>query len=479
MRPDVLPGLDEGSLEELVPTALRAGGFMVDASKPEERAGRKVWRASMTLDGRAREAAIVVWWCPEQKRTAAIYVVSMGGAPIADGVDLALTGRCLGPDDKAPPIPRCARGTSDAGAFARVDPEGRSAWAALALVACASAPALPAEAIAALEGLGRASRRAARRASRRRGSERHGDRRGAGGGSRDGGGAIRSRRCSASTAWRTASSTAASTRSSRMRSRSPRGRARRRAASAGAERAEAEQALARRQMAVIGLSQLVLAHPEQRDAFLPAIRRAAAALVTEETLAFTTRIWAGERGLASLGGPHGHAYLGYLAMSLGFEAAVDPGSPRLPLARALADALARRLDAARFGVIETYPGETYPPDVAVVLGGIALCDRATGDRHAASLSRAVAAIRSRFVDAGSGYLVQKASTAATGALERRAARLGDGAGGVRRGRSWTPAARALDGALGGGPAASASSGSAGSRSTRPARAAPATRTRGR
>ncbi len=216
--------------------------------------------------------------------------------------------------------------------------------------------------------------------------------------------------------------------------------------SAGADRMQAEQELARRQMVVIGLAQLVLAHPEQRDAFLPAIHRAAAALVTEETLAFTTRAWAGERGLGSLAGPHGHAYLGYLAMALGFEAAVDPGSPRLPLARALADALARRLDAARFGVIETYPGETYPPDVAVVLGGIGLCDRATGDRHAATLARAVAAMRSRFVDAGSGYLVQKVD-AATGAWKDAPRGSGTALAAFALAFVDAGAARALDGAL--------------------------------
>jgi hypothetical protein len=216
--------------------------------------------------------------------------------------------------------------------------------------------------------------------------------------------------------------------------------------STSASRTDAERALARRQMAVIGLSQLVLAHPEQRDAFLPAIHHAAAALVTEETLAFTTRAWAGERGLASLAGPHGHAYLGYVAMALGFEALVDPGSPRVPLARALADALARRTDASRFGVIETYPGETYPPDVAVVLGGIALCDRATGGKHAATLARAVKEMRSRFVDAGSGYLIQKVD-ATTGALRDAPRGSGTALAAFALAFVDADAAKALDGAL--------------------------------
>jgi hypothetical protein len=216
--------------------------------------------------------------------------------------------------------------------------------------------------------------------------------------------------------------------------------------SAVADRTAAEQELARRQMAVIGLSQLVLAHPEQRDAFLPAIHRAAAALVTEETLAFATRAWNGERGLAALAGPHGHAYLGYVAMALAFEAAVDPASPRLPLARSLAGALARRLDASRFGVIETYPGETYPPDVAVVLGGIALSDRATGDRHAATLARAVKEMRTRFVEAGSGYLVQKVD-ASTGALKDAPRGSGTALAAFALAFVDPEAAAALDGAL--------------------------------
>jgi hypothetical protein len=178
--------------------------------------------------------------------------------------------------------------------------------------------------------------------------------------------------------------------------------------SASASHFEGEWALARRQMAVIGLSQFVLAHPEQKGAFLPAIERAAGELVSEASLAFAARKWRGESGLASLGGPHGHAYLGYVALALCFEAAVEPASPRAALARRMSDSFARRLDASAHGLIETYPGEAYPPDVALVLGAVGLCDRVVGGEHPAA-ARAARSLMASFTDPASGYLVQKAS----------------------------------------------------------------------
>lgn len=105
LRTDILPGGADGKVEELVPTALSAGGMTPDGRPPEERDGRKIWHASLLLDGKPREAVVVSFRCAADQRIALIYVVSMRGASIADGVALAMTGRCLAPDEKTPSFP--------------------------------------------------------------------------------------------------------------------------------------------------------------------------------------------------------------------------------------------------------------------------------------------------------------------------------------------------------------------------------------
>ena len=99
--------------------------------------------------------------------------------------------------------------------------------------------------------------------------------------------------------------------------------------------------------------------------------RCGARLMATESRAFGTTRW-GEDGLATLTSSHGHAYLGYLALGLGMLRAMNPQHPTAAVHDALIAALARRLDAAPAGLIETYPGEAYPPDVASVVGAIGL-----------------------------------------------------------------------------------------------------------
>ncbi|HEU4403741.1 MAG TPA: hypothetical protein VFS43_00375 [Polyangiaceae bacterium] len=182
----------------------------------------------------------------------------------------------------------------------------------------------------------------------------------------------------------------------------------------GSSRFDGEWSFTTRQMALLGLSQVALEHPEARAELLPAVRRAADELVRPEALAFGAEAWAGEGGLESLEGGRGHAYLGYLNLALSMLRAIDPATPHAALSDRLTEALARRLDASPYGVFETYPGETYPPDVAMSIGSLGLYDRATGADHAASIGRAVGHFRARFVERGSGYLLQSVD-ARTGA----------------------------------------------------------------
>src|SRR5215207_958083 len=71
----------------------------------------------------------------------------------------------------------------------------------------------------------------------------------------------------------------------------------------GSRRFDGEWSFTTRQMALLGLSQVALEHPEARAELLPAVRRAADELVRPETLAFGAEAWAGEGGLDSLDGP--------------------------------------------------------------------------------------------------------------------------------------------------------------------------------
>jgi hypothetical protein len=105
VRMAVLPGAQAGPLEPIVPSAIRAAGFTIDSDVGQERGGRKVWFGSLTLSGKPRRAAVVAWACGADMRIAAIYIVSMEGAPLEDGIALALTGRCLRPGEKAPEYP--------------------------------------------------------------------------------------------------------------------------------------------------------------------------------------------------------------------------------------------------------------------------------------------------------------------------------------------------------------------------------------
>jgi hypothetical protein len=173
----------------------------------------------------------------------------------------------------------------------------------------------------------------------------------------------------------------------------------------GQARFDGQSAIAVYQMAVMGLGQVVLAHPDKRDLYLPAMRRAADRLVEPETLAYATRAY-GHHGLTHMGPGEGHAYLGYVNLALGMLRAVDPRTRHAALHDRLTDALAERLARAPTGLIETYPGETWPPDVAAVAGSIGLHARITGKDRRALLGEWASRFTRCAVDS-SGYLVQR------------------------------------------------------------------------
>ena len=101
VRPTLIPGTDAAPLETIVPISSRAAGFTIDSDRPQELAGRKLWRGSVGAD----KAAILAWRCPGDARIAVVYIISARGAPLDAGIDLARTGRCLAPGESPPVYP--------------------------------------------------------------------------------------------------------------------------------------------------------------------------------------------------------------------------------------------------------------------------------------------------------------------------------------------------------------------------------------
>jgi hypothetical protein len=173
----------------------------------------------------------------------------------------------------------------------------------------------------------------------------------------------------------------------------------------GSARFDGEWALVTHQMTALGIGQVVLAHPELALRYRPALAACAARLLDPEVTAFGAAAW-GARGLDDLDSARGHAYLGYLDLALGMIRRLAPDARVAAAHDRVTAALARRLAAAPFGLVETYPGEAYPADVAAIAGALGLHDRVAGGDHRALLARFAATLRARWIDPRSGLLYQ-------------------------------------------------------------------------
>jgi hypothetical protein len=173
---------------------------------------------------------------------------------------------------------------------------------------------------------------------------------------------------------------------------------------------DGEWAFATYQMAALGDAQMALEHPETRARNIERIHTCLKKLLTPHLRAFDTKLW-GEDALASLDGDHGHAgYLGYLNLSLSYARVIEPDGPYAALNDRITAALVRRLERARTLMVETYPGEVYPPDNTAVVGSIGLYDRATGADHSALLRRWTNRVRRDYRDPKTGLLYQHLRT---------------------------------------------------------------------
>lgn len=189
-----------------------------------------------------------------------------------------------------------------------------------------------------------------------------------------------------------------------------------RAPSPPRDRFTGEWALVTHQMVALGLAQICLARPERQAALAPVVTRAAAKTFRPEMRDFGTTAWTGEDAMQSLAGDHGHAYLAWAALAVGMARLVDPAFPAELAAQhdALIAAYERRMLASSTGLIETYPHEAYPTDVAAVAAAIAVHTRATGVSHREVLHHWADRIRTRQIDPATGLVVQRMD-ATTGA----------------------------------------------------------------
>ncbi len=176
-----------------------------------------------------------------------------------------------------------------------------------------------------------------------------------------------------------------------------------------ADRFVGEWALVTHQMTALGLAQLCFSHPKWKDRYRKVVTAAATKSFLPEMRRFGTRAWHGEDALASLGSSHGHAYLAYAALAVGMARLLDPSFPKNIARRhdALIAAYERRLLASPTGLIETYPGEAYPTDVAAVAAAIAVHGRATQTDHKKVLRHWADNVRRVQIDEKSGLIIQR------------------------------------------------------------------------
>lgn len=186
----------------------------------------------------------------------------------------------------------------------------------------------------------------------------------------------------------------------------------------GAARFDGEWALMTHVMAVLALSQIIGEHPQRPDLlerYRSAMARSTAALLTPDMRAFGTSAW-GSDALASLDDDAPRdAWLCYVAAALSAHRAVDPSFEPVELHDRIVAALTRRIARAPNGLLETYPGETYPADVSACIAAIAIDARRRGEDPAPMVTAWSDGLAAAALDPESGYLAQSMNGGVPGA----------------------------------------------------------------
>jgi hypothetical protein len=196
----------------------------------------------------------------------------------------------------------------------------------------------------------------------------------------------------------------------------------------GSTRFDGEWLFGTYMMAAMGFGQVALASDPSKDAASAARRTESIArmehcldaMLSPAARVFDRDAWSFDALASTEATPgssqdRGHvAYLGYAGLALGLHRLVAPSSRFDARHDAIVAALARRFEASPIGLVETYPGETYPVDNTAALGALALHAKATYAAPSPGLARGLEAIRIHGIQLESGLLAQAvdSSTAA-------------------------------------------------------------------
>lgn len=182
--------------------------------------------------------------------------------------------------------------------------------------------------------------------------------------------------------------------------------------STGSDRFDGEWDLVTCQMAVIGLAQVALEHPDTEAETRPARDRCLDWLVTPEARRFGTAAW-GTDAMEQLQTEPGHAYLGYVNLALALDALVRPDgvdNPHEAHLDAISEGFLRWMDRP-VRELRTYPGETYPPDQATVLASLVVRARARNEPWPTGLPHFVYRFGHAARDPDTGWIRQSISPA--------------------------------------------------------------------
>lgn len=127
-------------------------------------------------------------------------------------------------------------------------------------------------------------------------------------------------------------------------------------------------------MTAAALTNLAFEYPETRARAAADVGALIERALTPQARGFDRQMWHGEDALDSLAGPAGHiGYLGHVALMLGMHRLLGEAQHEA-LHRQLVGALARRMERSPSLHLETYPGEVYAMDNAVVAAALAVAD---------------------------------------------------------------------------------------------------------